>query len=61
MLLIIGFSLVAFLAWVSTTDTWSRYGDMILGYGIAIVVIVHIVGFVLSLFGFNTFSDWTYP
>ena len=49
MLLILVFTLIAALAWLSTTGYWDRNGDMFRGYAIALVIIVHLIAFVAAL------------
>lgn len=55
MLLVIGFCVIAVLAWVGTTGAWQRNGDMVIGYITAIAVIVHVVAFVLDILGVGQF------
>jgi len=59
MLLILGFSLIAALAWLTATGYWDRHGDMIMGYAIALVVIVHVVALIAALLGSGSYVDWT--
>lgn len=55
MLLVIGFCVIAFFAWVGTTDVWHRNGQMVIGYITAIAVVVHVVAFILDLLGVSQF------
>jgi len=60
-LLILVFTLIAALAWLSTTGYWDRNGDMFRGYAIALVIIVHLIAFVAALFGWGDYADWLGP
>lgn len=59
MLLILGFSLVAVLAWLTATGYWDRNGDMIKGCAIALVVVIHVIALIAALLGSGAYVGWT--
>lgn len=58
MLLVIGFCVIAALAWVGTTGVWRQNGEMVIGTITVAAVVIHVISFILQALGIIDHSSY---